>query len=67
MEHIPKLAFSIDEFCRAYGLGKTTFFKLLKTGAAPRVMRVGHRTLISREAAEAWRRSVEQPAVDGNG
>lgn len=62
MAGVTKLAFSVDEFCQSYGLGKTSFYARLKDGSGPVLMRVGHRTLISREAAENWRRRMEQGA-----
>jgi hypothetical protein len=40
-------------------ISKPYFYKLLRTGGAPRVMRVGARTLISVEAAADWRRDRE--------
>ncbi len=52
-------AFSISEFCRRHGLGRTSYYELKKTGEAPREMRIGGRILISREAAEQWRRRME--------
>lgn len=52
-------AFSIPEFCRRNGFGPGLYFKIAREGGGPRVMRVGRRTLISREAAEEWRRERE--------
>lgn len=57
-----ELAFSIEKFCEAHGLSRSTFYELMKHGQGPTVMKIGRRTLISREAAEAWRRKMEQPA-----
>ncbi|MCD9110098.1 hypothetical protein [Bradyrhizobium japonicum] len=51
----PKLAMSIEEFCQAHGFSTALFFKLRKKGQTPRMMKVGKRTLISLEAAAAWR------------
>jgi len=56
------LAFSIAEFCRRHGISRAHFYNLWKTGEAPRVMRVGRRTLISTEAAAQWRRRMEEAA-----
>lgn len=57
-----KLAFSIDEFCKAYGICRASFYNLAKRGQAPAVMRVGARRLISAEAAAEWRRGREAAA-----
>jgi hypothetical protein len=52
-------AFSIPEFCVRNGISSALFFKLAREGGGPRVMRVGRRTLITREAAAAWRHERE--------
>jgi predicted DNA-binding transcriptional regulator AlpA len=55
-------ASSVDEFCIAHGISRAMFYKLLKVGKGPRVMRVGSRTLVSEESAAAWRRAMEAEA-----
>jgi predicted DNA-binding transcriptional regulator AlpA len=57
------LAFSIPEFCRRHGISRAHFYNLSKIGAAPVVMRVGRRTLISAEAAAQWRIRMEDVAA----
>jgi excisionase family DNA binding protein len=52
-------ASSVAEFCRRHGISRATFYNWLKTGRGPAIMKVGGRTLISREAAAAWRRRME--------
>jgi hypothetical protein len=52
-------AYSIPEWCRRNGFSPSFFFKLQKKGLGPRVMRVGRRTLVSREANDEWRRERE--------
>jgi predicted DNA-binding transcriptional regulator AlpA len=54
-----KLALSVDEFCHAHGLCRASFYNLLKNGTGPATMKVGGRTLVSIEAAAAWRRRME--------
>lgn len=56
-------ALSVDEFCRDHGISRSLFYRLLKENRGPSAMRVGRRTLISQEAAEAWRRRMEREAV----
>jgi hypothetical protein len=51
--------FTIPEFCRRHKFSQSYFFVLKKTGLGPRTMKLGHRTLISKEAAAAWRRERE--------
>jgi hypothetical protein len=62
MREDDRAAFSIPEFCRRYGFSQAFFFKLKAQGHGPRLMEVGRRRLISREADEAWRREREQAA-----
>ncbi len=52
-------AYSVQQFCDAHSLGKATFYALLKKGSGPRLMKIGRRTLISREAAVEWRQRME--------
>ena len=47
-----KRAFRINEFCAAYGLGRTKTYDLIKTGKLRTVL-VGGRRLIHRDDAEA--------------
>ena len=60
------LAFSIPEFCRRHGISRAHFYNLSKNGDAPVVMRVGRRTLVSAEAAAAWRRRMEEAAREAS-
>jgi hypothetical protein len=52
-------AYSIIEFCKAHAISRAQFYKLLHAGPAPRLMYVGCRSLISKEAAADWRRERE--------
>ena len=52
-------AFSIDEFCEAHRISRSTFYKLRQVGKGPRTMTVLSRTLISAEAAAEWRAKME--------
>jgi hypothetical protein len=54
---------SIDEFCRDNGISRATYYNLKRVQKAPIEMAVGHRRLISAEAAEAWRRAREAEAA----
>jgi len=55
-----KDAFSIFEFCLRHGISRSAFYNAIKAGQGPRLMKVGARVMISREAAEQWRREREQ-------
>ena len=51
--------YTVTEFCSQNRISRSLLYKLLKQGQGPRIMKVGKRTLITSEAAEAWRRSRE--------
>lgn len=53
-------AFTVFGFCLSHGLSRRKLYYMLETGEGPRVMKCGTRTLISVEAARAWRRSRER-------
>ncbi len=55
-------AYSIAEFCRRHAISESFYFQLQATGLGPRVMRIGGRVLISREAAQRWRKTRERAA-----
>ena len=52
-------AYDIKSFCRAYGISRSFAYLEIKAGRL-KTFKAGRRTLISREAAEAWRRGLEQ-------
>jgi hypothetical protein len=52
-------AYSIPQFCSAHSISRALLYILLKDGRGPAVMKVGKRTLISVEAAAAWRKRME--------
>jgi hypothetical protein len=53
-------AYSVNEFVRAYRVSRATLYNLWRDGMGPTKMRVRGRTLISFEAADAWRRRMEE-------
>ena len=56
-------AFTISQFCAAHNLPRTAYYKLLKEGQAPVVMKVGRRRLITAEAAQSWREKMTALSV----
>lgn len=55
-----KSCFTISEFCREHGnMSRPLLYRLWDEGRGPRRMQVGRRVLITREAAEDWRRQME--------
>ena len=57
------LAFTVDEFAVAYRVSRATVYNMWRDGEGPAKMRVRGRVLISRDAAEQWRRVVEAQAA----
>ena len=53
-------AFSVDEFCLAFGISVPMFYKLLKQGLGPDTFLCGNRRLISYAAANRWAQKREQ-------
>jgi excisionase family DNA binding protein len=61
-----KRAFSIEEFCRRFGIGRTRAYEELKFGRL-RARKVGRRTVITEDDAEAWlRRLPPMPSSNGH-
>jgi len=54
-----RLALSVREFCKQFGIGNTLFYKLQKAEEGPILMRVGGRVMIAHDTALAWIRSRE--------
>ena len=60
-------AYSIPEFCRTHGgISEAFFHKLVSEGRGPKLMKVGTRTLVSVEAAAAWRAQQEAATEQAN-
>jgi len=55
-------AYTIPAFCKRHSFSPAKYFQLQQQGEGPRVMRIGKRVLISKEAAAEWRRSREEAA-----
>ena len=56
----PRAAWSVPQFCERYSLSKGTAFKLIREHKIARV-KVGRRTLIPVESAEAWWAAQQMP------
>lgn len=63
MDNISLEAYTVPEFCAAFRICRASFYNLQKAGQGPRVMRVGARVLISKEAAAEWRKAREAEAA----
>lgn len=56
-------SYTVDEFCQAERIGRVLFYKLLKSGRGPRIMKIGARTTISHAARLEWHRLMESEAA----
>ena len=52
-------AYRVNEFCRAYGVGRSTVYKLIKEEKLPSVL-IGGRRVIPTDAGEALLRGAAQ-------
>lgn len=52
--------YDIKSFCEAHRISRALFYKLIKEGKGPTVVKVNRRTLITAEAAAEWRNSLER-------
>ena len=59
---IEAMATSIRAFCAAHDISIDTYFRMQRRGEGPQTMKVRGRTLISAEAARAWRKERELAA-----
>lgn len=50
---------SVNQFCENNNISRGMFYKLLRQGRGPRIMKVGNRTLVTPEAEEDWRKEME--------
>jgi len=52
--------YTVTAFCTAHHIARSFLYLLLREGRGPRVMKLGRRTFITREAAADWRARMEQ-------
>lgn len=50
-------AITVDQFCRAYSLGRSKFYLLVRDQKI-KTLKVGSKTLIATDEAERWFRSL---------
>ena len=59
LKQIQKRAISINEFCKAYSIGRTSAYDEIKVGRL-RVVKFGRRTLVPIDNAEKWLESLSK-------
>lgn len=60
MTDLSPQAYDVSTFCKVHSIGRTFFYRLLKEGRGPKIMKIGSRRLISVEAAREWRSALER-------
>lgn len=53
------LMYTIAEFCNAHKISRSFFYVLISKNIAPKITKIGTRTLITAEAAQEWRKKME--------
>jgi len=56
------IAFSVSELCSAVGICRQTLYSAWQCGRGPKKLKIGKRTLVTREALTAWLVSLETPS-----
>jgi hypothetical protein len=67
-EHTParqgvRAASTVDEFCVDHRISRSKLYQLWNEGVGPRVIKLGHKMLITQEAAADWRAAREAATV----
>jgi len=52
--------YSVDDFCAAAGISRSLFYKAIRDGWGPAIVKLGRKTIITTEAAQAWLKSMEE-------
>lgn len=50
---------NVTEFCSRHSISRSLFYKSLREGWGPKIMKAGRRTLVTVEAAREWRSRQE--------
>lgn len=57
-------AYTVSSFCEEHHISRSYLYRLWSEGRGPRRTKLGRRTLISGEAAAAWRRQMEAETIE---
>jgi hypothetical protein len=60
-----KSAFTLPEFCKAYGVSRGRLHELAQAGLGPRIYHIASKPYVSVEAAQEWQRKMESGAAAG--
>ena len=51
--------YTINDFCKAYSISRSYFYKLKDQNKAPKTFSLGRKVLITAESASAWQKTME--------
>ena len=57
--------YTIPDFLRLYGIGRTTLYRIAKTSRELRITKIGRASRIAKADAKAWADSL--PTIGGEG
>lgn len=60
MSHTEPPLYTVSGFCSAHHIARSFLYQLLREGRGPRIIKLGRRTFITREAAADWRARMEK-------
>lgn len=55
--------YSVSTFCEAHNISRSYLYRLWREGRGPLRMKLGRRTLISKEAAKEWRQRIQAETI----
>jgi predicted DNA-binding transcriptional regulator AlpA len=56
-------SYSVIQFCKDQNMSRGMFYKILKKGLGPKIMKIGRLTRISSSAITEWRKYMEEKSV----
>lgn len=59
-----KPAFTLPEFCEAFGVSRGRLHELDRAGLGPRIYKIASKPYVSAAAAQEWQRKMEQGAAE---
>lgn len=61
-----KILYNVLEACQVMGVSKATFYKLSKAGNAPKILKVGTRSLVAKADIDEWVERLRAVAANGD-
>ena len=58
--NVPRVAYTIAEFCASHRLSLSMYYKMQKAGTGPRESHAGSKVIITLANAAAWLKQIEE-------